>query len=211
MSLFTKKSPQSAILFYDQAPKSAFANQIRGLRTYLQQNHPEVQALQISSARDSEGKSVIAANLALAYAKTGQKTLLVDTNFGYPAIKQAFELQKPNNLIDAINSSSNPQPSPTPFSKLDVIATNQTDAAVSDILANPRLVQLIDHWRQNYEMIIFDSSSLAANPNAQIIATLAYATLLTVRAGKTKKTDLNKAMATLSQAQANVVGTVAVE
>ncbi|WP_054726218.1 hypothetical protein [Paucilactobacillus hokkaidonensis] len=75
MSLFKRNSSHQGMLLYDRTPQSNFADQIRSLRTYLQQNHANVQILQITSAKASEGKSVLATNLALANAKIGQKNI----------------------------------------------------------------------------------------------------------------------------------------
>jgi len=211
MSLFKRNSSHQGMLLYDRTPQSNFADQIRSLTTYLQQNHANVQILQITSAKASEGKSVLATNLALANAKIGQKTLLVDTNFNYPSIQTSFELKNPHNLIDAINSSANVHPNPTQFSNLDVMPTKQSDTAVSDTLARPRLKQLIADWRQTYDLIIFDSSDLLTNPSAQIIATLCDATLLSVNIGKTTKESLAHAKTTLTDVQATILGCVAVK
>lgn len=211
MSLFKRNAVNQNILFYDSAAQSGFADQIRLLRTYLHQNHPDVQVLQLTSARANEGKSIVAANLALANAKIGKKTLLVDTNFDYPNVQLAFQPGQPHNLIDAINASTITQPSPTTFSKLDVITAQKTNASISDTLASPRLQQLVDHWRQTYDLIIFDSSDLTANPNAKIIATLSDATLLSVNIGKTTKESLAQAQTALADIHAATLGYVAVK
>lgn len=201
--------PLSSAPLFDQA--ASLADQIRVVRTSLTQNHPHLQTLQITSPRYGEGKSLLAANLAIAYAKMGRRTLIVDTNFAAPALQELFDVREKGSLAAMLNTTSSLRPQPTKYSNLDIVTTGKTTSSMSDRLAHPRFRRIVTDWAQNYDLVIFDSAPLLTSTDAQILATITDVTLLAVCLRVTKKKHLQAAQAQLAAVQATTIGCVAFE
>ena len=81
--------------------RSTIAEQYRTIRTNIQfaasSDHP-VKSIVITSSGPSEGKSLTAANLAIVFAKSGKKTLLLDGDMRKPTVWKTFRLSNQKGL-----------------------------------------------------------------------------------------------------------------
>lgn len=178
-----------------------------------------LRTLMITSATPRDGKSVVAANLAIFMARAGKKTLLVDADlrcpiqhklFGIPADKMGF-----SNAILAFNMPTTPESlldsfvyradipnlsvmpfgplSPNPPELLDSVAMQRLFAALASCGA---------------EIVIFDTPPVIGLSDATILASKVDGTLVVVDITRARKGSLKQVKDLLGQAGARVLGCV---
>ena len=205
----SKRQSSPPTLLAESTSGQKSADQLRSLRTVLMKNYDHVHTIQITSSTAGEGKTFLAVNLALSLSQIGQKTLLVDANFATPGIAQAFDVPEAPGLLEMLDGQSEVTPQFTKYSNLTVVSTSSTTKSVTDQLAQPQFLRLLSQWKQEYDRIVIDSSAVIAHPDAQLIATLTDATILTLKLKKTKKHEMHQALNLLEETQVNVLGWVA--
>ncbi|MGH7620416.1 MAG: polysaccharide biosynthesis tyrosine autokinase, partial [Gemmatimonadaceae bacterium] len=143
----------------------------------------------ISSPSPAEGKSLIAANLAISFADSGLRTVLIDGDTRRGALHEMFGLVASPGLTDYLAgtatltdvSLATSQPS------LTLIPCGVRRRRSPELLTSPRLGQLIDELRANYDVVIFDTPPLAAGIDGYAIASATGNLLVVLRIGSTAR------------------------
>ncbi len=194
-------------------PRSALSESIRSLRTSLRfsTRNGSPQSTFITSSGATEGKSTIAINLATAYAQSGAKVLLIDADLRNPSIHKALELdnlQGLTNYLANANTSNEDISHPCMINQLRVITSGPIPPDPVELLSGNKMVELLEKAAQNYDHIIIDGPPVLGLADSLVLANLADATLISVEAGKTRKTHLLDSLKRLERANANILGTV---
>src|SRR5437868_3998498 len=162
--------------------------------------------LPVVSAKRSEGRSRLAARLALAFASLGVRTLLVDGDLRSPAQHHAFGLENRAGLADFLDGRE------VRFSacreNLAVLVAGRSTVDPLALLAEPRLGRLLDAAARRFGAVLIDTPAAARGPDLQIFAALAGGALVVARHGATGASALNRLRRTLRPARARVVGLV---
>jgi len=105
------RTDESTELVTVAAPKSPPAEAYRSLRTNIRFAlfDTTVRTFMVSSAGTGEGKSLTAANLAVAYAQSGESVILVDTDLRRPVLHRLFDVESAPGLTNVIVGDSNLQ------------------------------------------------------------------------------------------------------
>jgi capsular exopolysaccharide synthesis family protein len=199
---------------------AAYTEAIRNLRAALNgvSSSRPIRNLVITSAVPGEGTSTTAAQLALAYAKTGKRVLLVDANFSHPTLDphllvcstpRKFKvasrvgftdvLKGKASCADAIIQLAQPGLSLMPAGRMSRTAADLISTRASAVMAKLRL---------DFELVIVDAPPVLAASEAQELAGVADGVLLLTKAAETGAKQVSDAMSALSRARANVVGLV---
>ena len=194
-------------------PRSPLAEAVRSLRTSLRfsTRNGAPQSTFITSSGPTEGKSTIALNLATAYAQTGSKVLLIDADLRNPSIHHLLELQNAEGLT---NYLANPQASNDDISKscminqLSVITSGPVPPDPVELLSGNKMAELLESARKEFDYIIIDGPPILGLADSLILSNLADATLISIEAGKTRKTSVLGALKRLERANANILGSV---
>lgn len=186
-----------ALLPMLSASHSPYAEGMRRLRSTLLLSRSGLppKVLLVASARPGEGKSTLAVNLAVAFAQTGQKVLLVETDMRRPVLQHRLALEPSiglSQLLSGLDAVARPIPLPQ-VPNLYVIDGGPVPPYPADLLGSPRFGQLIKTWLKEFELIVLDSSPLLPVADAQSIARYANSTLLVARSGVTTRTSLQRA------------------
>ncbi|PID59223.1 MAG: hypothetical protein CR986_07025 [Ignavibacteriae bacterium] len=146
----------------------------------------------VTSGKDEEGKSLIASNIALTLANKGNKVLIVDTDVLAPQQHKNFNIKstpslahylfREKKLNEIINNSYNPN--------LDIITSIEIPQEPSVILSSDRMKNFMDEVNESYDFVIYDSCSLSAINEVAILAANTNETLLVIRGGKSKISDV---------------------
>ena len=163
-------------------------------------------SLSIVSPGVGSGCTSIACALAFRHAAVGQSVLLIDVNLRSPSIDQRFSLKRSRWPTSVATLESHLQQVAPAIYAL----TANLDGAV-EIKANEYLNALNNHFKDKFDVIIFDTSPLNVvnrnNVPAEAVAAQTEATLLIVKGGETTEADLRQAHAKLIN-KANLVGAV---
>ena len=170
---------------------------IRALRTRLTAGKARV--FLIASALPGEGKTTIASQLARSLAGMNRRVLLVDADLHRPSLQREFDL--PSNGPSLGQLLTNPQKMPgIPANQPDnlhvLAASGETDP---ELLASPRLTELIAEWRSNFDYVLFDTPPILAFPDALIVAPHMDSIVVVARAGQTTKESLLRATEMFSE------------
>lgn len=193
--------------------RSTIAEQYRTIRTNIQftasSDHP-VKSIVITSSGPSEGKSLTAANLAIVFAKSGKKTLLLDGDMRKPTVWKTFRLSNRKGLSTLLVSPDEVADSiqKTTIDNLSVLTSGPQPPNPSELLGSTREEVIMDQLTRLFDVIIVDMPPVVTVTDAQIVASKADGTILVAREGLTKKAALLKAKQLLKIAHARILGVV---
>ena len=156
-------------------PHSRFADAIRTLRLGIDDADVTAKVVQLVSALPCEGKTTIAANLALSYAMTGLKTLLIDADLRRANLTGVYLPQAACGLQEMLMSGrplreaiQREQQSGLFF--LPALAHDANPLMVAELLASRRFADGMRELREEFEMIVIDSPPLLPVVDGRVIA-----------------------------------------
>ena len=184
------------------AAKTLFAN-IR----FMSPDNP-IRSIVMTSSVPNEGKSTCSMELAKAIATSGKTVLLVGADMrrrtmasllGVHAAAGVYAvLSDQVDLRDAVVNTDTPN--------LYFLDTEPNIPNPADIISSKRFHRLVERLEQSYEYVIYDMPPVGTFVDAAILSTLVDGTIMVVKPGEVKRTELVDAYEQLQKAGANVLG-----
>lgn len=151
-------------------------------------------ALVVTSGNQGEGKTTVAAYLALVVARTGQRVILVDADLRNPTLHTRFNLRNIHGVSTLLSQQAGRSVYdyllPTGLENLELLPAGPTLHHPADMLSSSRLAELIAQLKEHADLVILDSSPLLTVADPLILARACDATLLVVRSGFARMEDL---------------------
>ena len=202
---------KKAILITSLKTSFFFRESMNKLRSKVEASSDKhgYKSFMITSAYENEGKSSVAANLALALAKNGRKVVLVDADFNKPAVFKIFDLDGSKSLNKAIEGTSSWRSQVvSDRSGLDLLPCSQ-DTLKSEILTNSKkLDEIMKELREEYDFVIVDTSPAYLLNEPMAMNELVDATLFIVRQDYATSDVINETVKRLTYVKDNVLGVV---
>ena len=202
---------KKAILITSLKTSFFFRESMNKLRSKVEASSDKhgYKSFMITSAYENEGKSSVAANLALALAKNGRKVVLVDADFNKPAVFKIFDLDGSKSLNKAIEGTSSWRSQVvSDRSGLDLLPCSQ-DSLKSEILTNSKkLDEIMKELREEYDFVIVDTSPAYLLNETMAMNELVDATLFVVRQDYATSDVINETVKRLTYVKDNVLGVV---
>ena len=193
-------------------PASAYAEAIRTIFARLIFAFPERQpkSLLFVSSEADEGKTTIALSVARMQARMGRKVVLLDADFRHSRIADILSLPPSRGALDLLNGSKTVEEviQEDASSRMHVIAAGNCSADYVDRLSQEQLVPVLRRLEMLYDLVIIDVAPVCALIDAQVIASIADATLLVVRWGKTRRELVRYTAERLMTGGRNLVGVI---
>lgn len=193
-------------------PDSMAAEAYRGVRTnlYFSTHGESHKVIQITSPSAEDGKSTLAANLAVSLAQSGVRVLLVDADFRRPKVHQTFGIDKDNGLSNLIRGLIELPEAihSTEIEGLEVMPSGPRPRNPSELLTLPRFKELLGTLRDRYDFVIIDSPPILAVTDPGAIAARADGVLLALQIRRKAKPAATRAVEILSELSANILGVV---
>ena len=194
-------------------PRSPVSEAYRILRTNLQFSAVDkpLKTLLVTSANPIEGKSLTAANLGVVMAQAGLSTIIIDADLRRPIQHRIFQLTREDGLTNAL-LHSNPDPGgylqATKVENLHVLTSGPVPPNPSELLGSERMRRLIEHLKEQADMLIFDSPPCRAVTDAAVLSSQVDGVLLVVDAGASRRELATRAVEDLRKVGGNVLGAV---
>ena len=190
-------------------PAAFEAEQYRALRHIVEQRHKsaEVSIVAVSSPAVGDGKTTTAINLAGALAQAPEaRVLLIEADLRHPSMDKllGFGEAVGGGLVDAIldpRLSLSQVVHPCPPSNLNVILAGQTPPSPYEVLKSPRLGELLDEARREYDYVVVDTPPLVAVQDCRVIARWIDGFLVVVAAHRTPRRLLEEALTVVDPAK----------
>lgn len=194
------------------APKSPISEAYRTIRTNIQFSSvtKPTKTLIISSALPKEGKSTTVANLATTFAQQGLKTLVVDTDLRKPVMHHVFDSPRTPGIVEyllEINQLDEVVRN-TGVENLYLVSCGTIPPNPSEVIASENMNSFINKVKQQYDIIIFDSSPLLAVTDASLLSTKTDGTILVIRAEKTDREAAKAALKLLKNVKSEIKGSI---
>jgi receptor protein-tyrosine kinase len=167
--------------------------------------------LAVGSPRKGTGSSVLAANLAVAFAQLGERTLLLDANFRRPAQHMLFGMNADAGLTEVLLGRCNVEKAVVSIAQLNglaVLCAGPLPPNPHELLSSRGLQFLLDMAREIFDVVIIDSPPVLEYADAQMIAARAGGFLLVTRRHKSRLADVEAAQVRLAPSNAVIVGAV---
>nr|WP_082799166.1 CpsD/CapB family tyrosine-protein kinase [Planococcus maritimus] len=206
------KRPLARKLVARIKPNSVISEQYRTIRTTINFSLPgnEMKTLLFTSASKEEGKSTTSANMAIVFAESGKKVLLVDADMRKPTLHHTFHLNNHMGLSNLLIGKGELEQSvrDSGIQGLELLTSGQIPHNPAELLDSPMLDRLIEKMKERYDLIIFDSPPILSVSDSKIMANKCDGTVLVVNTGKTEKQSAIKARDSLTTSKAYIVGVV---
>ena len=192
-------------------PSSSIAEAYRKIATNIEFSNidNEIKTIMITSAKQDEGKTTTICNLALVMTELKKNILLMDLDLRKPAIHKQFELSNKKGLTDLlINKDDYKTYIQNVYPGLDVLTTGMIPANPAEIINSRTLKELIKEMAKSYDYIFLDAPPVMLVSDPITISTYANAVILAIEHGKTEKELAKKAVDSLKQVNANIIGAV---
>jgi chain length determinant protein tyrosine kinase EpsG len=196
------------------APFHPRTEELRALRTQLlirwYNREQGRNALVVTSPHSGEGRSYLAANLAIVFSQLGARVLLVDADLRKPRQAQIFGLP-PGHGLSTILSGRGEHQATFPvvgLSRLSVLPAGPLPPNPQELLSRPAFAALVKDLQAVHDVVILDTPPAARYADAQGITFRAGDALVVTRKNHTSVEDTSKVIRELAATGARVVGTV---
>lgn len=197
------------------SPSSVESEAFRTLRTTLAFSSEEMQRVAVTSSEPGDGKTTVISNLAVSYAQTGKRTLLIDCDLRRPGLSKLFDVRNMPGLTDVLRSDENldkmcrARIQKTLAPSLEIMPCGPKTPDPTEVLSSARFVDVIAWAETHYDQILIDCPPVMAASDAAIIGRVVDGTILVVQPEKNHRRVVLRAAENLTSMAVHLIGIVA--
>lgn len=196
----------------DLYPHSEMAEAFRIIRTAIQltSRSSKIRPILVTSPFPNDGKTICCSNIAIAMAKAGRRTLLIDADLRNPSQSRVHSVDNKVGLVSVLRGDMELEPAIqwTGIEGLDILPAGSTASNPSELLNTDRFRLLLRQCSAAYDVVLVDAPPVMPVADTALISSLCKSTLLVMRAGKCTLKDGVEAVDRLVRAGANIMGVV---
>ncbi len=157
----------------------------------------------VTSPHPQDGKTTVAANLAMVMAQTERRVLLVDADLRHPALHQVFDVDNRAGLSELLLTETYDETLALCESMklcedgLTILPAGEKPPNPSELLESTRMRLFLDRARERYDVVIIDSPPTLAVSDAMVLSAWVDSTLLVLRANRSSNEHARRAAASL--------------
>jgi capsular exopolysaccharide synthesis family protein len=194
-----------------RSPESLLAEAFRQFRTNLRfASDQPVKSILVTSPSPGDGKSAVAANLAIAMARSGNKVLLVEANFRRPALARLFDVPDAlglSNVLVGMNTASEAIQA-TAVENLDLIVGGATPPSPADLLGSAAMRRFLEEQKKNYDHVIVDGAPILVVADSRLLAEIIDGVILVLRANENTRGLAQRGTHMILSLKAKLLGAV---
>lgn len=207
-------------LIVQRTPKSPIAETFRTLRTNIQfmNSKKNLKSILITSTMPTEGKSWVAANLAITFAQAGKKVILIDADMRKGRQHIMFNVDNKPGLsnylsgIDEMGKSNNLDIAKyirtTEVQNLFLMPSGSIPPNPSELLASEITINMLQQLEEAFDFVIFDGTPSLIVTDALIVSRIVDSTVIVTRYNLTKKENLAKVKKNIEDVGGNIAGII---
>jgi len=194
-------------------PRSPVAEAFRSLRTNIQFASVDdpINRLLITSPSPSDGKTTVAANLAVVIAQSGRSVVLCEADLRRPRLHKILKVSNHQGLSDLFVQSHiqlNGAIQMTDIQNLKAITSGSLPPNPSELLGSEKMAEILSQIQEQASMIVVDAPPVLVVTDAAVLASRVDGVLLVVQPGHTKLDACKEAVEQIGRAGVNILGVV---
>lgn len=210
---------RSELLSFDDS-KSPITECFRTLRTNLvfARNNKNLKNILVISSFSSEGKSYVAANLAMSFAKTNKKVIIVDADMRKGRQHNVFNVKNSRGLSNCLANISNFDSTSinqiakyvrtTEYSNIHLITSGTRPANPLELISSDKMIELLSILNKVYDYVIIDGTPTNIVSDSIALSKYVDATVVVAEYKKTKIEAINKVKKSIENVGASITGVI---
>lgn len=193
-------------------PKSVISEKFRGIRSNIMFSTAgnDVKTLVVTSEQPTVGKSLISANLAIAYAQAGYKTLLMDGDMRKPTQHYLFNSPNIDGLSNLIINKTYIKKAVynTEIDNLDLITSGPIPPNPSELIGSLQFQKVLEELNEVYDFVVIDTPPVNTVTDAQLYAEISGYVALVVNVKSNERKAVLKSKELIQKTGAKILGVV---
>ncbi|HMA53892.1 MAG TPA: polysaccharide biosynthesis tyrosine autokinase [Acidobacteriota bacterium] len=193
-------------------PKFSIAEDYRTVRTSILFSHADStpKTIAFTSTVPQEGKSATISNLAVSFAQLEGKVLLVDADLRKPRLNKVFNLRNVIGLSSLLAGKCSYEEviQKTSIDNVWTIPSGPHPPNPAELLNSRAMKELLARAKDEFSIVLLDTPPVLAVIDPVIVSSLADSTVFVVRAGKTTRRSLERAVEEVRRSKADIIGVV---
>lgn len=193
-------------------PESIVSEQYRSIQANINfvMEDKKSRTFLITSPNKGEGKSTVAANLAVSLAQQKVKVLLIDANLRNPSVHSIFKIQNTSGLTDILTGRTNlyDEIHHTEIGRLDILPSGTVPFNPAELLSSPIMKDILANSLRSYNVVLIDSHSVLELTDTKLLASQCDGVVLVIRSGKTIQGKAIEAKKVLEFSKAKIIGAI---
>ncbi len=193
-------------------PKFSIAEDYRTVRTSILFSHADAapKTIAFTSTLPQEGKTATVSNLAVSFAQLEGRVLLVDADLRKPRLSKIFNLRNASGLSSYLagKGSFDEVVQKTSIENIWTVPSGPHPPNPAELLNSKRMKDLLAEAKERFNVVLLDTPPVLAVIDPVIVASLADSTVIVVRAGKTTRRPLLRAIEEVRKSKADIIGVV---
>lgn len=205
-------------LIVETNPKSPIVESIKTIRTNILYSTRKNSIL-VTSCKEKEGKSWVINNLAVTFAQTGKRVILVDANLRQENNKnEIFNIEKCEGLSDFIREISEDQMEnlekarkyikETSIPNLHIMQNGTIPPNPAELISSKNMKRLVNLLKNMYDIVLIDGTSSILVADSIALSSMVDSTILVAENRKTKINDLKKVKKLIEDVNGNILGVI---
>jgi capsular exopolysaccharide synthesis family protein len=145
----------------------------------------------VTSAQRAEGKSTVAANLAVTIAQSGRRVIIVDCDMRLPTVHKIFSLPNKRGLTSVLTKDVSLQEAivDTAFPRLNALTSGPLPPNPTELLGSPQMANLLKELEQEFDFVLLDTPALLSVADAAVLAPVVDRIVWVVALAQTRRDD----------------------
>ena len=164
----------------------------------------------VTSPEPDDGKTTVAANLAIALANAGKRVLLIDGDLRNSSLHQIFGVSNEYGFANILNDKEAATSAIVrcTVARLGLLPSGPAPMSASELLNDPIFAEMLQELYKQYDHVVIDSPPVMRVDDARIMAATCDCTVLVTRADKTSASILRQSVDRLADVGAFIAGVV---
>ena len=203
---------QNYSLLVHEKPKSPISEAYRVLRTNIQFSSVDkpLKVIAITSSGPNEGKSTTISNLAITFAQSGSKVLIVDADLRKPTIHKLYDFRNQLGLVNILakKEALGICIHDTLVDNLYVLTSGPIPPNPSELLQSESMKKFLDEVTEIFDIVLIDTPPVGSVTDAAILSSMVDGIILVAASGQVKIDEIKRSKELLEKVNANIIGVV---